>query len=295
MAGTKPKTNKVAQRSEGKAKPGNMAVHQDTAKIEKKRAKLLARSQELEKEAHRLLAEAKKATDAYAELTKFLEEQDDDTSSEFMTAVLTDAWQQGDLDEDVLTSSSESTSSSSDSSSEGGAAIPAPKATPRRKCIKDKQTPERKRKRVSPSSSDDDDTSSSDSSDSDADQKAAQKKSTKDNKSKRKDKKNSKKNAKQGNKVKDAGSDSDGKETSAAGRPEGWHVTNLDGGPARQSKFLRLLGGKKQGVRVPEAGSSSKSASESARAEADIQRQFEEGMRMKNDGGSHRRGLGMSG
>ncbi|EGX92517.1 hypothetical protein CCM_03890 [Cordyceps militaris CM01] len=283
MAGTKPKTNKVAQRSKGKAKPGNMAVHQDTAKIEKKRAKLLARSQELEKEAHRLLAEAKKAADAYAELTKFLEEQDDDTSSE------------GDSDEDVLTSSSESTSSSSDSSSEGGAAIPAPKATPRRKCIKDKQTPERKRKRVSPSSSDDDDTSSSDSSDSDADQKAAQKKSTKDNKSKRKDKRNSKKNAKQRNKVKDAGSDSDGKETSAAGRPEGWHVTNLDGGPARQSKFLRLLGGKKQGVRVPEAGSSSKSASESARAEADIQRQFEEGMRMKNDGGSHRRGLGMSG
>lgn len=88
MAGTKLKTSKpekakkASKKAENKAKAGKKAVDEDTAKVEKKRAKLLARSQELEKEAHKLLAEAKKAADKYAELTKSLEDEEDDTSSE---------------------------------------------------------------------------------------------------------------------------------------------------------------------------------------------------------------------
>lgn len=40
-------------------------------------------------------------------------------------------------------------------------------------------------------------------------------------------------------------------------------------------------------------GKDAKGASESSRAEAVIQRQFETGMKAKNDGGSYRRGLGL--
>lgn len=78
-----------------------------------------------------------------------------------------------------------------------------------------------------------------------------------------------------------------------AANAEQWHVDELDGGSARQAKFLRLLGGKKAGG----AGSAStehasKGKSDSVKAEADIQRQFEAGIKMKHEGGNHRRGLG---
>lgn len=76
-----------------------------------------------------------------------------------------------------------------------------------------------------------------------------------------------------------------------AAQAEKWQVDDLEGGSARQAKFLRLLGGKKAGATAP-AAHSSKGASDSTKAEADIQRQFEAGMKMKNEGGSKRRGLG---
>lgn len=95
----------------------------------------------------------------------------------------------------------------------------------------------------------------------------------------------------------DSSSDSSSRENRGAAvanhKPESWHVTDLDGGSARQSKFLRLLGGKKQGMSLATVGRDAKGASESSRAEAVIQRQFETGMKAKNDGGSHRRGLGL--
>lgn len=86
MAGTKFKVPKAekSKKVEGKARSVKRSSIDNAAKIEKKRAKLLTRSQELEKEAHKLLAEAKKAVDKYEELTRELEagEDDDDTSSE---------------------------------------------------------------------------------------------------------------------------------------------------------------------------------------------------------------------
>lgn len=86
MAGSKLKTasKKASKKADGKAKPAKKATGDDAAKMEKKRAKLLARSQDLEKEAHKLLAEAKEAADKYQELTKALEdmEEEEDTSSE---------------------------------------------------------------------------------------------------------------------------------------------------------------------------------------------------------------------
>ncbi|WKT43374.1 hypothetical protein QSH57_008210 [Fusarium oxysporum f. sp. vasinfectum] len=81
------------------------------------------------------------------------------------------------------------------------------------------------------------------------------------------------------------------KEPESAAQAEQWQVDDLEGGSARQAKFLRLLGGKKAGASVA-ASHNTKGASDSTKAEADIQKQFEAGMKMKNDGGSKRRGLG---
>lgn len=80
--------------------------------------------------------------------------------------------------------------------------------------------------------------------------------------------------------------------SSAPAEAEQWQVGDLDGGPQRQSKFLRLLGAKKNGVTAAAASTVSKGKSDSTKAEAEIQRQFEAGMKMRNEGGSKRRGLG---
>ncbi|KAI8714245.1 Small acidic protein [Fusarium sp. LHS14.1] len=85
------------------------------------------------------------------------------------------------------------------------------------------------------------------------------------------------------------------KEESSADAPaEQWHVDEVEGGSARQAKFLRLLGGKKGGASTgaPTTSHASKGQSDSTKAEAEIQKQFEAGMKMKNEGGSKRRGLG---
>ncbi|KAF5244939.1 hypothetical protein FAUST_2048 [Fusarium austroamericanum] len=79
----------------------------------------------------------------------------------------------------------------------------------------------------------------------------------------------------------------------SAAQAEQWQVDGLEGGSERQAKFMRLLGGKKAGAAAPAAhGSASKGTSDSTKAEAEIQKQFEAGMKMKNEGGSKRRGLG---
>ncbi|KAF4338805.1 small acidic family domain protein [Fusarium beomiforme] len=82
------------------------------------------------------------------------------------------------------------------------------------------------------------------------------------------------------------------KEPEAPAQAEQWQVDDLEGGSARQAKFLRLLGGKKAGASIAASSHNTKGASDSTKAEADIQKQFEAGMKMKNDGGSKRRGLG---
>ncbi|TFB05088.1 hypothetical protein CCMA1212_002439 [Trichoderma ghanense] len=69
-------------------------------------------------------------------------------------------------------------------------------------------------------------------------------------------------------------------------------IEGLEGGKARQDKFLRLLGGKKAGVSAAKPGSmASKNTGNSVRAEAAIQQQFEAGMALK-ESGQKRRGLG---
>jgi hypothetical protein len=68
-------------------------------------------------------------------------------------------------------------------------------------------------------------------------------------------------------------------------------IAGLEGGSARQDKFLRLLGAKKAGASTAKPGSIAASKNDSVSAEAAIQRQFEAGMQLK-ESGQRRRGLG---
>ncbi|KAM6487051.1 hypothetical protein HDV62DRAFT_140844 [Trichoderma sp. SZMC 28011] len=68
-------------------------------------------------------------------------------------------------------------------------------------------------------------------------------------------------------------------------------IQGLEGGAARQDKFLRLLGGKKAGANATKPGSMASGKGNSVRAEAAIQQQFEAGMMLK-ESGHKRRGLG---
>ncbi|KAK3308629.1 small acidic protein family-domain-containing protein [Chaetomium strumarium] len=78
---------------------------------------------------------------------------------------------------------------------------------------------------------------------------------------------------------------------------ERWNVQQLDGGAKRQDKFMRLLGGKKQGTTNATAGTGQ--AKDGARKRLDIgqvsqelEKQFNAGVQMKFGTGGQRRGLG---
>lgn len=75
------------------------------------------------------------------------------------------------------------------------------------------------------------------------------------------------------------------------GKKEEINIEGLEGGSARQDKFLRLLGGKKAGASIAKPGNIAASKNDSVKAEADIQRQYEAGMQLK-ESGQKRRGLG---
>jgi hypothetical protein len=79
---------------------------------------------------------------------------------------------------------------------------------------------------------------------------------------------------------------------------ERWNVQQLDGGAQRQDKFMRLLGGKKQGpANVATAGTGQ--AKDGARKRLDVgqvsqelEKQFNAGVQLKFGTGGQRRGLG---
>ncbi|PFH60520.1 hypothetical protein XA68_10834 [Ophiocordyceps unilateralis] len=112
-----------------------------------------------------------------------------------------------------------------------------------------------------------------------------QKQDKKEKREKRKDKE-SKKHKKQGEKAKEA---ADGQDSAAAAK---WNVGELTGGVGRQDKFLRLMGCKSASSSGKTSGNKAKEVSDATKAEADIQRQFEAGVKMKAVGGGKRRGLG---
>jgi hypothetical protein len=202
----------------------------------------------------------------------------------------------GEKPNSVEESDTDSTTSTSSSDSDGGAPIEAGASelftidTKKRRrdsdapVAKDASTTDKKPKSkktktaVVEESSDSDETSESESEDEELEKKEKKEKKEIAEKVKaKKDKKVTKKK------------DSDDAKVAPGNPVEQWNVGGLGGGEQRQSKFMRLLGGKKSGASLT---APTNTKSDSITAEADIQRQFEQGMKSKNEGGSHRRGLG---
>ncbi|KAK2601948.1 hypothetical protein QQS21_004539 [Conoideocrella luteorostrata] len=247
---------------------------------EKRRQRLLKQSKRLEMQGNKLLAEAKKLAEQYKMLTEAKKLEDAKKENPYDIDV------SGGKDGD----SPSTTSSSSDSASEDGGAQINPGSgffidTKKRSresdvAVADKEVSKPKKVKTAAveESSDSDDTSSSESgseSESEVDQEA-EKKIEKTN---IKDKSNGR--AKKGKSTED----------DTAGNPlEQWNVGGLEGGVSRQSKFARLLGVKKGSDSAVNTNKNAKS--DSIKAEADIQRQFEAGMKAKADGTGKRRGLG---
>lgn len=73
--------------------------------------------------------------------------------------------------------------------------------------------------------------------------------------------------------------------------PENWNVQSLDGGSDRQSKFLRLLGGKKAGQAVGGADKA-RDHLDMKNVADNLEKQFEAGRHMKYETGGQKRGLG---
>jgi hypothetical protein len=69
-----------------------------------------------------------------------------------------------------------------------------------------------------------------------------------------------------------------------------WNATELSGGDARQSKFLRLLGAGKAGD-VTVSAKPTRTTSVKQREE-ELEKQFNAGLKMRNEPNGKRKGLG---
>lgn len=74
---------------------------------------------------------------------------------------------------------------------------------------------------------------------------------------------------------------------------EQWNVSQLEGDAKRKQKFLRLLGGgKADGLVGSNHTASTSSRTDIVKMQSDLERQFDVGMKMKQEGHGHRKGLG---
>lgn len=80
----------------------------------------------------------------------------------------------------------------------------------------------------------------------------------------------------------------------ASGSAEQWNPDALSGDVARKQKFFRLLGAaKSSGGELPAPAAASKTFLDVSKMQDDLEKQFDAGVRMKHDGQSKRRGLGL--
>ncbi|KAM0211696.1 hypothetical protein ACHAQI_005256 [Fusarium lateritium] len=270
-----------------------------TVTDEKRKEKLKVRAEKLQEKANLLMAEAKKAAAQYqafldAEKTaneSKSEQNDDDTSSDSDTSDDDDdssseneggapvAKEPTDVPMDIpadeiVMKHRRLSNAASERSYVSAADIPVETEQEPKKSKKDKKDKKAKKVRVVEPEEVEEQAVESEA--------EVEEPEASDKKSKKAEKK--RKRAAETKGKKEQGSDD------AAAQAEQWHVDALEGGTDRQAKFLRLLGGKKAGA--PVAATQGKGTSDSTKAEADIQKQFEAGMKMKNEAGSKRRGLG---
>lgn len=108
--------------------------------------------------------------------------------------------------------------------------------------------------------------------------------------------------AKKGKKPKSKTAKDSTEDNAAKGRPgqteadgEQWNVSALEGGSARQAKFLKLLGGGKKagaGAAASTHNGHGSSKQDIEKVQTSLEKQFYSGMKMKHDGQGHKRGLG---
>ncbi|KAH7152484.1 small acidic protein family-domain-containing protein [Dactylonectria estremocensis] len=319
------RTRKFGAKNVGKLadehKPKKLEVPNRPAKLEKRKERLLQRSQKLEEKAKKLLADAKKAADQYQQLidaeTKYkqsVEANSDSDSSE------------DDSNSDASNAVASVDESDGESQSDNGVALTKPTmdevpadvpadevllkqrrlsnaASERSNASHVESRPKIDLKKFKKSKkAEADEQEEKEASEADPEIESSDKKAKKAKKAEKKRKRANeaakaavteepavKKDKSKDKSTKKPKRTEKAEEDAGAAEAEKWQVEDLDGGEARQAKFLRLLGGKKAGAAVAPA---SKSKSDSTKAEAEIQRQFEAGMKMKNEGGSKRRGLG---
>ncbi|KAI9158764.1 hypothetical protein HJFPF1_06762 [Paramyrothecium foliicola] len=283
------------------------------AKQEKKRQRLLKRSQKLEAKAHKLLAEAKKAAASYEALTRSMKEKADADQSSSETDDTEDSDDSSASEDDggvALAEAAAPAASSADDTTPSESGSSDESDTDRKEVFTIDKGSKKKSKKNSAPESEAQPATTSESGKAKKPKKVKESQETPQEVKKSKKQKSSEKadgESKTGKsekkrkreaastteepqapiskKDKKAGADKD--QTTG----EQWSVGELDGGGARQAKFLRLLGGKKAGG-AAQPSNISKGKSDSTKAEADIQRQFEAGMKMKMEASGQRRGLG---
>ncbi|RFU80893.1 hypothetical protein TARUN_1310 [Trichoderma arundinaceum] len=284
-------------------KKENPALEKQLLDVEKKRHHYLALSEKLETEAKQLLKQAEDAAKKYQQMTKALEVQPPIAKALYL--ILDDQETFGSSDgQDVDVTMQDATGSSE--------AASKPKAdvndvAPEKKDIKEQETKgeEKKKKKEKKKKSNDVEVADVEEQ---AEEKHKKKKKSKsksdegngakepvpgtpvdvaDSKRKRQDDNAEEPVSKKGKKEKK----SKGGEQALPATTEEFKIEGLEGGSARQDKYLRLLGGKKAGAGAAKLGSLAVNKGDSVRAEAALERQYQAGMLLK-ESGHKRRGLG---
>jgi hypothetical protein len=157
--------------------------------------------------------------------------------------------------------------------------------------LEDKKASKKRKRELKSSVTEEADEAENDANDEQGDQPAAEKNTKKSKKAKK---------AKVAAEDSTTATDGAGTEDAAAkGGAEQWNVSALEGGDARQQKFLRLLGAKQgRGVIGGGVGGTSSTATATgskqtiASMQSNLERQYESGMRRKDEPGGRKRGLG---
>ncbi|KAH6606346.1 hypothetical protein Trco_005499 [Trichoderma cornu-damae] len=297
--------------AKGKKEKKQKALEMQLSQAEEKRRHYLALSKRLETDAKQMLKQAEDATNKYQQMTKALEEiKESGDSKRLSDLMLDDRDDFGSLDDQDVDIAMEDIPGNSETISTLKADA---HVAPEKEEIKEQETKDEKKKKKKDKKKKSDDVevakaevplpsqeaeekpkkkkkkpkSNSDEGSNAREQAHHAKADVADGKRKRQDDNAEDPVSKKGKKEKK----SHGGEQETQAAKEEFKIQGLEGGAARQDKFLRLLGGKKAGASTAKPGGITASKGDSVRAEAAIQRQYEAGMLLK-ESGHKRRGLG---
>ncbi|KAL6881545.1 hypothetical protein J3F83DRAFT_722667 [Trichoderma novae-zelandiae] len=267
----------------------DLELQKQLLELEKKRHRYLAESKKLEAQVKRMLKQANNADKVAKWVAKALEETSEDGDRKQNSKLksfdddVSDAESSGENTYTVMKDTVDAPKATSEKTNgekkkKDNKTVEETEKAPEKKKVKEtKEVPKKKKSKSKPEEA------------SAVEGQAAKTEAeASDGKRKRRDDNADKPVSKKGKKTREG----KGGEQEAHAAAEEVEIEGLEGGKARQDKFLRLLGGKKAGVSAAKPGSiASKNQGNSVRAEAAIQQQYEAGMALK-ESGLKRRGLG---